>query len=132
MSQYYIDGFTIGSNPSTEGGYTITDQDGNILKQRFVKSGLGESQITNNFTEFLALHDCLIELCEYGDTIFTDSQNNISWATGKFNRKSKRRDLIPLALKVANNIKVKSINLEWVPREENYAGFVNEDLFIKK
>ena len=130
MSIYHIDGFTTGSNPSTDGGYTITDEYGNILKQKFVKSEGNEKLITNNYTEFLALHDCLVGFCKDGDTIFTDSQNNISWSAGKFNKKSKRRDLIPLALRVSTLIKDKSIHLEWVPREENFAGLVNEYLLV--
>ena len=73
MSTYYIDGFTKLSNPSMEGGYTITDKNGNILKRKFVKSSEGEPLITNNYTEFLALHYCLESLAEYGDTILTDS-----------------------------------------------------------
>ena len=129
MSRYHIDGFTVGANPSTEGGYTITDQCGNILKQKFVKSEVDSKPLTNNYTEFLALHDCLKEFCKEGDTILTDSKNNINWANLHFPRKSKRRDLIPMAQKVNILLKKLNINLEWVSREDNWAGLANENLF---
>jgi ribonuclease HI len=129
MSKYYIDGFTIGSNPSTDGGYTITDEYGNILKQRFVTSGINDKTITNNYTEFLSLHDCLYEFCKNGDSIFTDSTNNISWANLRFSRKSKRRDLIPMAQRIKKQLEELKINLSWVPRGDNWAGIVNEEMF---
>ena len=126
MSEYYIDGFTVGSNPASEGGYTITDQYGNILKQRFVKAESEEKLITNNYTEFLALGDCLKEFCKEGDKILTDSKNNISWANLRFPRKSKRRDLIPMAKQINDLLHKLNIKLEWVSRNENWAGIVNE------
>lgn len=126
---YYIDGFTLRSNPSTEGGYTITDKNGNILKQKFVKSSENEPLITNNYTEFLALHDCLL-IAEMYDTIFTDSQNSIAWSR-KINRKSKRKDLKSLSDSVKELIKDKCIDLQWVSRETNIAGLVNENLKLE-
>lgn len=129
MNIYYIDGFTTLSNPSTKGGYTITDIGGNILKQKFVKSSDNLPTITNNYTEFLSLEDCLIEFCNKGDIIKTDSQNNIAWANLRFSRKSKRKDLIPMAQNISKLIKDKKVVLEWVSRDENYAGFVNERMF---
>lgn len=129
---YYIDGFTIGSNPSNEGGYTITDQNGNILKRKFVKSsqdntlfGSTTIPITNNYTEFLALHDCLEEFCTYQDTIITDSQNSIAWSK-KINRKSKRKDLQYLSDSVKKLISNKATNIQWVARNLNLAGIANE------
>lgn len=126
MSTYYIDGFTRWGNPTTEGGYTITDKDGNILARKFVKST--QENITNNYTEFLALFYCLQNFCEVNDTVFTDSQNSIAWSSGHFNKKSKRKDLIPLAQTINRLIKDKFINLAWIPREENIAGFTNYDI----
>lgn len=115
------------SNPSTEGGYTITDSDGNILVRKFVKSSPGERLLTSNYTEFLGLFECL-KMCEAHDTIFTDSQNNIHWSTGKFRKKSRRKDLIPLAQEVNKLLTEKFITLEWVPRELNWAGLANESM----
>jgi ribonuclease HI len=137
MTKFYIDGFTTGSNPATEGGYTITDENGNVLKQRTIKSsqtetlfGKKEVLVTNNYTEFLALYDCLQEFCKDGDTIFTDSKNNISWANLRFPRKSKRRDLIPMAKQVNTLLHNLNIKLEWVSRNDNWAGLVNEGLSL--
>lgn len=128
MSKYFIDGFTTGSNPSTAGGYTITDQNGLILKQKFVKSGQDERPFTNNYTEFLAVLDCLKEFCKHGDTILTDSNNSISWAALRFPKGSKRKDLIPMAREVKELMDKLSITLEWIPRKKNLAGLVNEKL----
>lgn len=121
---HYVDGFTVGRNPSRQGGCTITDRDGNIVKQYFVKS-LQDTEITNNYTEFLSLYLCL-EIANHGDIIYTDSMNSIAWSSGKFQKKSKRKDLIPLAKEINRLLSVKNITLTWVSRNSNLAGLVNE------
>lgn len=122
---YYIDGFTVGKNPAKIGGCTVTDNDGNIVKQCFVKSSSGDD-ITNNYTEFLSLYLAL-EIASIGDTILTDSMNSISWSSGRFQKKSKRKDLLPLAKEINRLIQDKCITLQWTSRGINQAGLVNED-----
>ncbi len=127
MTTYYIDGFTVGANPAKHGGYTITDEHGNILRQKFAKCQ-NNRLLTNNYTEFLALYDCLAEFCADGDTIVTDSQNNLSWANLRFPRKSKRKDLLPMAREINAMVKKLGVKLEWVPRAQNLAGLANEKI----
>jgi ribonuclease HI len=122
---YYIDGFTVGSNPCTKGGFSIADKDGNIEYQYFVKSREGK-EITNNYTEFLGLYFCLTK-AEPNSIIYTDSMNNISWSRGKMNKKSKRKDLAPLARQVHNLLVGKNITLVWIGRDSNLAGISNDD-----
>lgn len=125
---YYIDGYTKESNPSTEGGYTITDKDGKIILQSILKSLDGSKTITNNYTEFVGLCEA-IKLAEPNSTIYTDSMNNLSWIDGGFPKKSKRKDLIPLAFEHHHIYKSKNITLSWCPREDNLAGHINEEMF---
>ena len=72
---YHCDCFVYGGNPSPRGGgFTITDEQGNLLWQvEKLKSGF-----TNNEGELLGvLHSAM--LASHGDTIVTDSQNAIAW-----------------------------------------------------
>lgn len=124
-NKYFIDGFTIKSNPSLKGGLTISTEDGNIVSQYFVMSRDG-SLITNNYTEFLALYKTL-EMCSQGDTIITDSQNSISWSKLHFPKKSHRKDLKNLARKINIMISEKNINLVYIARDLNIAGLINEE-----
>lgn len=128
MNRYYIDGYTVGSNPSKEGGYTITDSDGKIIEQRVLKSPSGEKTITNNYTEFAGLCRA-VEIASPGSTIITDSMNNISWINMKFPKKSKRKDLKPMAEIANQEFVAKSLIVEWVGRDYNLAGIVNEEMF---
>lgn len=123
---YYIDGYTIWSNPSeTGGGYTIFDSNNNLIKTvEVLKEGF-----TNNEAELIAVNECA-KLCEIGDTIITDSTNTIKWVSKKPNlKKKKRRDLYSIKLETFELIANKNINLVWKPREENLAGIYNENTF---
>jgi len=122
---YYVDGFNVGSNPSLTGGYTITDNTGKILLREILK-GTPDSLITCNEAEFRGLCKA-IELAEPHSTIYTDSQNNINWLNLGFPKKSKRKDLIPLARQYNELYIAKSLNIVWTKRDDNLAGIQNED-----
>lgn len=117
---YYFDGFTFYGNPSPKGGgYTVTDDHGNLIKrQEIYKIGF-----TNNEAELLG---CLFsaELASRGDVLVTDSKNTIAW-TRSGNPKA-RPDLKETAGKIKELLKLKNLTLEWTPREENLAGILNE------
>jgi ribonuclease HI len=117
---YYFDGFTLYGNPSPKGGgFTVTDVDGMLIKRQEVfKVGM-----TNNEAELLG---CLFsaKLANHGDTLVTDSKNTIAWVRRGIPKA--RPDLTPEASEAKELIKLKNLTLEFVPREENLAGILNE------
>jgi ribonuclease HI len=117
---FFTDGFTIGSNPSDEGGYTIMDEKGKLLTSTRIK----KSRLTNNETELLGVYHCLLDYAKEGDVITTDSMNTIYWCR---NGKSKaRQDLNDLMEECKNLLENKKVSLEWCSRDDNMAGWYNE------
>jgi ribonuclease HI len=117
---YHTDCFVYGGNPSPKGGgFTITDEMGNLLWQvEKLKPGF-----TNNEGELLGvLHAAM--LASHGDTIVTDSQNTIAWT--RSGKPKARPDLIFPAALAKDLIRLKSLSLVWKPREQNAAGVYNE------
>jgi|ERR1035441_100156 hypothetical protein len=118
---YHCDCFVYGGNPSDKGGgFTITDEQGNLLWQvEKLKPGF-----TNNEGELLGVLYAAM-LASHGDTIVTDSQNTIAW-TRSGNPKA-RPDLRSFAGLAKKLISLKTLTLIWKPREENAAGVYNEN-----
>ncbi len=126
--KYFTDGYTEFSNPSlTGGGFTITDNSGNLIKTQAIK----KVKFTNNEAELLGVRECLDKICEYEDEISTDSNIVICWLRegNKKIYKSKfpRPDLISVIEECRAIIKSKNINLYWEGREKNLAGIFNEN-----
>lgn len=117
---YYSDGFTIDSNPGSKGGYTITDSSGKLLKTTIIK----KNGFTNNEAELLGVYNCVKTFCVNGDTVITDSMNNIYWCKSGFSKT--RLDLNGVISKCKKLIKKKNINLVWEGRDGNLAGQYNE------
>lgn len=133
--EIHTDGYTIGGNPSPQGGgYTliaVEDGDTKVLKQEEF-----DRPITNNEAEMLGLI-AAIELAQKGDTVVTDSNISLIWLFRGY--ASARRDLDPIiaaAKKLANEKKAHIKNyqplneaeivIEWRGRDENEAGNFNE------
>jgi hypothetical protein len=118
---YHCDCFVYGGNPSDKGGgFTITDEQGNLLWQvEKLKPGF-----TNNEGELLGVLYAAM-LASHGDTIVTDSQNTIAW-TRSGNPKA-RPDLKNFAALAKKLVALKRLAVVWKPREENAAGIYNEE-----
>lgn len=121
---YYTDGFCIGSNPTDEGGYTITDETGKLVKSFKYK----KRNLTNNEVELQGVYICLKDYCKGGEKIITDSMNTILWIRKPFSKK--REDLMWIARDCQDMLKDKNVELEWMSREENRAGWYNENMYI--
>lgn len=116
----YTDGFTFGPNPSSKGGgFTLTDEYGNQILRRTIN----KEYFTCNEAELLGVLEAL-EIAEDKSIVFTDSWNTIYWV--RRGACKARPDLNEYALKANTLLINKGINLNWVKREENYAGILNE------
>jgi hypothetical protein len=117
---YYVDGFTIGSNPSPDGGgFTVTDEQGEVIEQQFFK----KKDFTNNEGELLGLdYACMV--CNSGDTIRSDSRTALAWV--KSGKCKGRPDLWSIVIRAKMLVEKKSLVLAWTPRESNRAGHVND------
>ena len=130
MVKYYCDGYCIQKNPSDiGGGYTIVDENNQLIKTEQIL----KSNFTNNEAELLGVLETA-KICNQGDIISTDSQIIIKWISGIKNKrhlenKSARKDLNHLKEEAYQLIKEKQINLIWQMRENNRAGWYNEDNF---
>src|SRR3990167_1917815 len=118
--KYYTDDFVDGCNPSDKGGgYTILDEEKNLIKQEYVE----KRNFTNNEGEILGIYNALL-FCEKGDTISTDSMCCLTWVG---NGKSKARPDLNEILKECKELRnEKKVNLMWEGREFNIAGQFNE------
>ena len=124
--KYYTDGYTEFSNPSlTGGGFTITDNSGNLIKTQQIK----KVKFTNNEAELLGVRECLNK-CEYEDEISTDSNIVICWLRegnkNIYKKKFPRPDLISVIEDCKKIINSKSIDVYWEGRDFNLAGIYNE------
>lgn len=118
--ELFVDGYTIGKNPSKfGGGYCIMENDV-ILEEVEVK----RMNFTNNEAELLGMTRAL-ELADEGTVIYTDSQNTIAWV--RSGRPKSRMDLLYMADRAKKMRRDKSVNIVWVPREENLAGIYLEN-----
>lgn len=118
--KYYCDGFVIGQNPSPYGGgYTIVDEDNNLIRHEHVK----KINFTNNEGEILGILNAL-RLAQQGDSISTDSMCCLSWANS--GRSKARPDLNIYLTEVKTLLREKSLNLMWEGRNYNLAGLYNE------
>jgi len=113
----YCDGYTVGNNPSTIGGYVIADHRGkNIFS---LEETDDNGAITNNEMELMGLfYACCIADNNY--CISTDSKNNIYWTKRPVSKV--RPDLMPLAILIAGIIREKNLKLIWEKRDKNLAG----------
>lgn len=118
--KYYIDGFVDGSNPSdTGGGYSIVDENGELVEIEYIE----KRGFTNNEAEVLGLYNALC-YAESGDTISTDSQNNLYWLCG--GKSKSRPDLNDVLSKSKDLLKNSNVTIVWEPRDFNLAGVYNE------
>lgn len=93
----------------------VTDEDGNVYLENITG--------TNNENEYRAMIKAL-KLAQKGDTIFADSQLIVNQLTK--NWKVHAVHLLPF---YSEAMKLKSgINIEWVPRDENRAGWILEGM----
>ncbi len=117
---YYVDGYTMGFNPSNRGGgYTISDERGNLVETK----NFERSYFTNNDGEILGLVRAL-DICNEGDEIITDSRVAEIWVKS---RKSKARpDLLPIIIEGNRLMVEKQVSIRWTSRERNLAGLYND------
>jgi ribonuclease HI len=110
----YCDGF---SN-NKESGYTVCDQDGNVLVREVFPY-----RRTNNEAE---LRGVLAAVQLATDFVVTDSQCVTLWV--KAGKCAARPDLTPIAAEVRRLLKGRGVRLVWQPREQNKAGMFNEQV----
>jgi ribonuclease HI len=78
-----------------------------------------------NQLEATAILKCLQDYAQPNDFIFSDSTLAVNCALGKWRVKASH--LIPIFNQIKNIILVKKVFLEWIPREQNLAGFLLEE-----
>lgn len=100
-----------------ESRWCVAFEDGRILKKSI------EERRTNNEMEYFALIKAL-EMCDKGDVIYSDSQLVVGQVTKGW--RITKEHLFPLVMKAKKLIEEKEAKLEWIPREENYAGHLLE------
>ena len=118
----YCDGFIIGKNPSTKGGWTIMINYGTPIIEYLEKEN-----VTNNETELRAiLRSC--QLSPKKEIISTDSMNSIRWINRAGNGKKlkARPDLTEVAKEIYTLSKEKELKIIWESRENNFAGIYND------
>lgn len=122
----YSDGFCkksffksdVGNNGSGNGGYRVCDQEGKTLA--FVEL---PGQVTSNEAELRGLVKA-IELAGEKDTIIVDSTIAAGWISK--GRSIARADLNMICFKAKLAVQKKKLRIEWLPREHNLAGQINE------
>lgn len=121
---YYVDGFTIGRNPSRQGGgFTVVDENGELIHRQEYRR-----YFTNNEGELRGVQYAC-EDAEEGSIVATDSQVAVFWCR---NGKSKARpDLNRVCANVKELIALKGLELVWVRRDKNLAGIHNEGVTHK-
>ena len=118
--KYYVDGFLAVGNPSPlGGGYTIVDEDNNLVHQEVIK----RQGYTNNEAELDAVLWAM-KHATTGDAVSTDSMTTLTWVR-KGSSKA-RKDLHEKLQTAKSYLQMKKINLMWESREHNLAGIVNE------
>jgi ribonuclease HI len=95
--------------------YCITDSTGRVIIEK--------TEGTSNEQEYKAMIHAL-ELAQDGDTIYADSQLVVSQLTK--NWKVKAANLYPFYCKAIELYKSKKVNIEWVSRDFNRAGWILE------
>lgn len=125
----YIDGGCSGNNQRDEAKRVmvavVTDLDGTVVS---TWTGQGGS---NNIAELIALRDALVYADRHGATdaeIYTDSQNTQAWVrSGRVGKQINDRDRVIDLLDDVRLLRQRvSLELIWVPRDENLAGHVIE------
>ena len=117
---YCSDGYTIGTNPShIGGGYTIVDQNNNLIVTRELK----RPNFTSNEAEFLGAFYA-IQIANLGDTIILDSTVVETWVHKGFSKA--RPDLNEDIFEASILAMKKNLSVIQKPREQNLAGIYNE------
>lgn len=118
---YYVDGFTIRSNPSLiGGGFTIMNERGIIIKREERQ----QPGFTNNEGELLGIAHACVE-AHPGDTIISDSRIAVKWV--ERGKSGSRFDLKDICLLARELIHIKQLKVLWEGRETNLAGQYNDD-----
>ena len=118
--KWYIDGFTIGGNPSSVGGgFTVLDENNKLIKQEQIF----KEKFTCNEGELLGMLYAT-KIASENDTIITDSKNTIFWV--KSGRPKARPDLTQQASEAKEMIEQKNLIIEWCGRDKNLAGIYND------
>lgn len=118
----YCDGFTLGKNPSDEGGgFSIVDEN----KKLVIRHCLHRPRFTNNEGELMGILAAL-DRCAPGDEVSTDSLCAMSWV--RRGRSKARPDLRTVCEMAREKLESSGASLVWEPREKNLAGLFNEGL----
>lgn len=121
MKELFVDGFTIGGNPSRKGGgFVIYNPDiKDYLVENFTKY-----RYTNNEAEVSSLVRAL-EIIDDNGVIYTDSFIAICWLRrGAAKARPDLNNLIKTGKALQRN---KNIQIIQIPREQNLAGIYIED-----
>lgn len=118
--KYYTDGYTLGQNPSDEGGgYSVVDENGELIAHEVIR----QSHFTNNEAEIRGIEHVL-KICAAGDQISTDSMNALTWIhAGKSKARADLNEVLKFCQK---ELVAKKVNLMWEGRDFNLAGHFNE------
>ena len=106
----------------------VSDEQGKVLIDKHVEGG------SNNIAELLAVKEALLWCVVNGVDeveIRTDSKNNLAWVNGKEVGKNINDRATVMYLKTAINAVRQDVklNLIWIPREKNLAGFYIEEKY---
>lgn len=103
----------------------VSDSDGRVVVEKTHHGG------SNNIAELLAVKEALAWAVEQGCEaveIRTDSRNNFAWVAGRIGRKLNDRSAVLDLYETIRRLREKvHMELVWVPREENLAGWYIEE-----
>lgn len=117
MKKTHVDGFLKGSNPASQGGITICDEED--CESFFIE----QNNLTNNQVEIIA---CIMGMLKRRKLIVSDSQIAVNCLNGKW--KSREEKLQPLVNLGKLILKERKKKLVWKKREKNLAGIHNEEI----
>lgn len=119
-NEIHFDGTTTDSNPSPiGGGYVLCDRRGKIVAKKTIK----QFNMTNNEAELLGAF-AAVKVANCNGTVVTDSECTVCWVRSR-NPKA-RPELKHLCRNIHELMKMKGVNMKWVPREQNMAGQIIE------
>lgn len=102
----------------------VTDSTSAVLVEKWQRGG------SNNIAELWAVQEALTWATEKGHEtvqVYTDSRNNFAWVNGKIGKKlNDRAAVLGLYHRINELRKRVEVELVWVPRQDNVAGWYIE------
>jgi ribonuclease HI len=123
MAKIYCDGYTILSNPSDLGGGWVV-----VRGKKDYRFSVTTPGFTNNEAELRGIFEAA-KMANRREKIYSDSRVAIGWVNKR--KAGPRNDLHSLAHDTKQIIIEKQLSLEYIPREQNKAGILIEQIQLE-